>query len=253
MNCEIHEDTLISYALGQLDRRARQLIDEHLSCCVHCTQRLRDLQETLGCLPSNIDPVTPPERIKRQLLARIQKHQAAGRSDRWNTNFRRRLSRSVRLNVAATVGLALLSYLIIKAGMSWYQGHQARHLLSTRIGNAGDLFDLPQLRFVSLQSELTGEDVRAHLVWDESTREAHFFVAGLKPQAGLQCCVWLRSTDEKWLPPETLTFDNNGMATGVQEVQLPFQRIERVLITLGSTELSDVPAGRVVFSSLTAF
>lgn len=71
------ESQLAAYALGALDAEDRQLVEGLVASSPAHREELRQLREVVALLPYAAPPVSPPERVRERLLARIQASQAA--------------------------------------------------------------------------------------------------------------------------------------------------------------------------------
>jgi len=89
------EDLLAAFVLGTTDPEEDALVREHLEGCSTCTRVVQRLQRALGALPLAAESVTPPQRLREQILA------AAGASRRPEITAPRR-ARVLRLRPART-------------------------------------------------------------------------------------------------------------------------------------------------------
>ena len=64
------EDTIPLYAVGALEREERQATESHLlSGCVSCHSALKEYQSVAALLPFGLNLMTPPRKLKTQIMA----------------------------------------------------------------------------------------------------------------------------------------------------------------------------------------
>jgi len=63
------ENLLAAFVLGATDPEEDALVREHLEGCSTCTSTVQRLRRALGAVPLAAEVVTPPERLRRQILA----------------------------------------------------------------------------------------------------------------------------------------------------------------------------------------
>jgi anti-sigma-K factor RskA len=93
-----YRDELAAYALGALETSEKLEIERHLAGCEKCREYLQWLDPAVGLLPASVEPLTPPPRLRRSLLAAVeadlkakrQAEKAKTRSERglWGTIWR---------------------------------------------------------------------------------------------------------------------------------------------------------------------
>ena len=69
MRCEIAEGLLTERALGQLPESKLQELEEHLSCCPHCTRRDREIREALEQFGQWDEPEPPARMVESTIRA----------------------------------------------------------------------------------------------------------------------------------------------------------------------------------------
>jgi anti-sigma-K factor RskA len=65
-------DDLAAYAIGALPRDEAAELEGHLAGCESCRARLRWLQPAVDMLPASVEQLTPPERIRNELMATVR-------------------------------------------------------------------------------------------------------------------------------------------------------------------------------------
>jgi anti-sigma-K factor RskA len=65
-------DDLAAYAIGALPRDEAAELERHLAGCESCRARLRWLQPAVDTLPASVEQLTPPARIRDELMATVR-------------------------------------------------------------------------------------------------------------------------------------------------------------------------------------
>ncbi|KKC47235.1 MULTISPECIES: anti-sigma factor domain-containing protein [Paenibacillus] len=64
-------DNVELYAAGALDAAERAAFEEHLEQCAECGAELQELRKLMNLLPLAVDPVEPPEGMKKRVLGAV--------------------------------------------------------------------------------------------------------------------------------------------------------------------------------------
>lgn len=67
-----YRDELAAYALGALETHEKLDVERHVAGCEECAEYLLWLNPALDLLPAAVDPVTPPARLKRELMSAVK-------------------------------------------------------------------------------------------------------------------------------------------------------------------------------------
>ena len=62
------EELLAAFALGTTDPEEDALVRAHLDGCATCTSTVQRLRRALGAVPLAADTVSPPQRLRQQIL-----------------------------------------------------------------------------------------------------------------------------------------------------------------------------------------
>ena len=62
------EELLAAFALGATDPEEDALVRAHLEGCATCTSTVQRLRRALGAVPLAADTVSPPQRLRQQIL-----------------------------------------------------------------------------------------------------------------------------------------------------------------------------------------
>ena len=65
-------DDLAAYAIGALPDDEAAELERHLADCESCRARLRWLQPAVDTLPASVEQLTPPQRIRDELMATVR-------------------------------------------------------------------------------------------------------------------------------------------------------------------------------------
>ncbi len=120
MSCQEMEELLGAYALEALSDEEREAADAHLAGCPKCRHTLQQLQAIVDLFPLSVPAIDPPPRVKAQILARIQREEAARQfpAPKAPAPARRRFSVS-RVRTALLAACALVLLLLLTASFLW--------------------------------------------------------------------------------------------------------------------------------------
>jgi anti-sigma-K factor RskA len=145
-------DDLAAYALGALEPNDTPAFERHLATCPRCQAELPALREAVDAIPSAIEQIAPPRRLRRQLLGTIRR-EAKGHPAKRATGLRALRTAGV---IALAAGAGAVGYVIAGPGAASPTSIPARASASTgdaggRLMRAGDLATLrvrhmPRLR-----------------------------------------------------------------------------------------------------------
>jgi anti-sigma-K factor RskA len=109
-------DDLAAYALGALDPDEAARLDAHLATCERCQTELRSLRTAVDAIPTGLEQIEPPRRLRRRLMTAVRRE---GRRQRpasvMSLSFR---SRMLRLGAVAAFAIAagLVGYIVAGPG-----------------------------------------------------------------------------------------------------------------------------------------
>jgi anti-sigma-K factor RskA len=103
MNCEAANDLLALDAVGALEQSDRDEMERHVASCVACRQLAAQYVDVASLLPAALDPVPPPARLRRNLMAQVYAEANANPHLPWW----RRLVAAIPANRAITVAGAV--------------------------------------------------------------------------------------------------------------------------------------------------
>ena len=72
MNCQEFEELSGAYVLDAVTPEERELAEEHVAGCPHCTQLVQELQLSVNALSLSVPIVEPSSALKERILASIQ-------------------------------------------------------------------------------------------------------------------------------------------------------------------------------------
>lgn len=206
MNCEVCQDLLVEYALGELDRAECEGVENHLAGgCASCRHELREMQEVVGMLGASLEEIAPAPHVRHELLARVAAEQrdaaanaAIERSPATPAQQAAQDRRWQRLFAyAATL---LCGFLIGALAVRQYAGSSVtaespEAQLAEILESARQNFGSPQIRFASLRAAADEDSVVGHMMWDATGRNLHMFAFDIEPpSAGRQLAVWFVPT-----------------------------------------------------------
>ena len=106
-------DLLALDAVGALEPSDREIIERHLATCAACTQTAAQYADVASMLPAALDPVPPPARLRRNLMAQVYAEASAPAALPWW----RRLVAAIPANRAFTAAGALAVVAAIAFGI----------------------------------------------------------------------------------------------------------------------------------------
>lgn len=78
MEHEEIKNSIAAYCLGALDEEERTVLESHLkSDCAECQELVAEMQQVVDIMPFAVPAIAPPERVKANLMAKIQKEAKA--------------------------------------------------------------------------------------------------------------------------------------------------------------------------------
>ncbi len=112
-------DDLAAYALGALDGPETEAVEHHLAGCESCAEYLLWLQPAVDLLPASVEPVRPPERLKRELMATVRAEAAAEREALAPPKPARRRWRLGDVLLRPATGIAFMAVLVVGAAVGY--------------------------------------------------------------------------------------------------------------------------------------
>lgn len=83
MNCEEANDLLALDAVGALEPSERDEMERHVATCAACRQLSAQYVDVASLLPAALDPVPPPARLRRNLMAQVYAEASANAQLPW--------------------------------------------------------------------------------------------------------------------------------------------------------------------------
>lgn len=116
-------EDLPGYVLGCLEAEEVRRVEDHLEDCEACRRELSAYQDVAARLAASLVQIDPPERVKRELMARVEgarlSRKRAGEKSSWRTRL---LGGFRRLSPAwGAVSLALILVLGVSNLFLWQQ------------------------------------------------------------------------------------------------------------------------------------
>jgi len=87
MNCEEAHDLLALDAVGGLEPADRADLERHLATCAACRQLSAQYVDVASLLPAALDPVQPPARLRRNLMAQVYAEATSKITQPWWQRF----------------------------------------------------------------------------------------------------------------------------------------------------------------------
>jgi anti-sigma-K factor RskA len=123
MSCEESTDLLALDAVGALEADEHATLERHIATCATCRPLAAQYADVASLLPAALEPVPPPARLRRRLMAQVYGEATGGAPQPWW----RRLVAAIPSNRALTAAGALAVAAAI-ALLIW--GMSERHVAS---------------------------------------------------------------------------------------------------------------------------
>jgi anti-sigma-K factor RskA len=171
MSCEEANDLLALDAVGALEESDRAEIERHLLTCATCRGLAAQYADVASLMPAALEPVPPPARLRRNLMAQVYREAASAPMPWW-----RRLVNAIPANRAISVGaLAAVAAAIVFGVWGVSERNSSPALVSYMVSGG------------TSQESVTGT-----LEADTSAKQAVLTVHGLEPLPADQVYeVWL--------------------------------------------------------------
>ena len=165
-------DLLALDAVGALEPSDRAIVERHLATCATCPEHAAQYADVASILPAALEPVPPPARLRRQLMAQVYAEATAPQA---SLPWWRRLAAAIPSNRAFTVVGAAAVVAAIVLGIWGATGRQA-------------VTPGP----VSIVYMVSGTTATGTLAVDTITKQAVLTVQGLDPLSTSKAYeVWL--------------------------------------------------------------
>jgi anti-sigma-K factor RskA len=107
MSCEEATGLLALDAVGALEPSERAVVERHLATCATCPQVGAQYADVASLLPAALEPVPPPARLRRKLMAQVYAEATAGTTPLpWWRRLVAAIPANRALTLAGTVGVA---------------------------------------------------------------------------------------------------------------------------------------------------
>jgi len=83
MSCEEATNLLALDAVGALEASDRDVMERHVATCAACTQMAARYADLASLLPAALEPVPPPARLRRRLMAQVYAEASASTALPW--------------------------------------------------------------------------------------------------------------------------------------------------------------------------
>jgi len=230
VTCEERHDLLFLYAAGELDGAERDELRAHLAeGCPRCLGALAESEAAIARLAaSELEPVTPPETVRRALSARIAlesrmlEPQSLASPPRPASRMRTALAAGLAAAAAAGVVLAASQIRVMRAERDARTRHAALELIGS-----------PYMRAIELSGPALGFQGRGHLYWDYHSGGCYLRATQVRaPEAGKVYVLWFSDADGAPLRAGVLEVSRDGEATLLTEMPRQIDVTGEVRVTV---------------------
>jgi hypothetical protein len=230
VTCDQYRDLMPAYLLGMLDSEETEPLLGHVqSGCPRCAGALAETDSALSLLPLALTPITPPPRIRKQLLARISAPAASAGAFRPSApHFRRRTVLPWSVGIAAsivavgvglwalqeqraTVGLqSNVADLQNRLGAEHGQVQHMQTIVQAQDARLRQMKSRP-IQVASLLGTPTDAKATAHVFFDSKNSSIAIIAAGFSPLPDSKTYeLWLIPAGKNPIPAGTFAVDAQG-------------------------------------------
>lgn len=229
MTCDERREALFLLAAEELESPERDELRAHLADgCPQCLGAFAEAQALVAQLALEIEPVTPPERVRRALASRIA---LEARLAEPAALAARTGARGGRLRVALAAGIAAL----LAAGVTAFATRtRVQHAESDaqRRHAALDVIGSPYMRAIELSGPGLGFQGHGHLYWDYHNGGCYLRATAMRaPGAGKVYVLWFTDADGKPIRAGVLEVSKDGEAQLLTEMPRTIDVTGEVAVT----------------------
>jgi anti-sigma-K factor RskA len=229
VTCDERRDLVFLYAAGELDGAERDELRAHLAeGCPRCLGALAESEAAIARLAaSELEPVTPPETVRRALSARIAlesrmlEPQSLTAPPRGAGRLRTALAAGIAAVAAAGIVLAIVQVRLLRAERDAESRHAALELIGS-----------PYMRAIELSGPALGFQGHGHLYWDYHSGGCYLRATAVRaPEAGKVYVLWFSDADGAPLRAGVLEVSRDGEATLLTEMPRQIDVTGPVVVT----------------------
>lgn len=250
MTCEERRDAIFLLAAEELDAPERDELRAHLAAgCPRCLGALAESQAALARLALEVEPVEPPERVRRALAGRIALEARLADVPSGPAVERRGSWRALAL--AAGLAAAV-------AGGATALVTRSRVVAVERVAGqrdtALDVIGSKYMRRVEVFGPALGFQGRGLLYWDYHSGGCYFRATHLQPpEPGKVYVLWFTDSDGAPLRAGALKLWPNHEGTLLTEMPRSIDMTGQVAVTLETNAAAIAPTAQPVLSGELSF
>ena len=223
-------------------------LEQHRAECEHCNDFVRRSSEAWLLMAASLDKPTLTAELEANVIERVTKtQQIAGDLESAD-------SRGFAIGKYALAASVLIALLV---GTMWTSGWLGpsdpaaqRDLerikeFARQMGKLEQLertFAAPELKYVSLRMEGNTSPIQGYLLYDQLTKEAHFFGYDLVPNEGRTFKLWLLNDQHEVLKSKTIDVNNQNLGAAVVELPDDIGQLNEVVVTSESDPAAVTPS-----------
>jgi len=230
VTCRERRDSLFLLAADELDAPEGDELRAHLADgCPRCLGALAEAQAAVARLAQEIEPIDPPESVRRSLAARVALETRLGESQTLDAP-----ARGARVSVwraALAAGIAALlaagaTALVTRARMQSAESDaRVRHAALDVIGS-------PYMRAIELSGPGLGFQGHGHLYWDYHNGGCYLRATAMRaPEPGKVYVLWFTDADGAPLRGGVLEVSKDGEAQLLTEMPRSIDVTGEVAVT----------------------
>ncbi len=227
MTCEERRDLVFLLAAEELDGAERDELRAHLSeGCPRCLGALAESQAIVARLAADLEPVTPPERVRNALASRVALESRIADPASHSVSARRGWARTALAAGLAAVLAAGATALAVRARVE-------RAEREARTRSAGlNVIGSPYMRAIELSGPALEFQGHGHLYWDYHDGGCYLRATGLRaPGPGKVYVLWFTDADGQPLRAGVLEVSRDGEAQLLTEMPRTIDVTGQVAVT----------------------
>jgi anti-sigma-K factor RskA len=215
VTCAERRDALFLLAAGELEAPERDDLRAHLAeGCPLCLGALAEAQAAVARLALDVEPVTPPDSVRRALAARIElEARLAEPAERAVRDARPTWPRTaLAAGIAALLAAGATAFLTQIRVMRAEREVEVRHAALDVIGS-------PYMRAIELSGPALGFRGHGHLYWDYHSGGCYLRATAMRsPGPGKVYVLWFTDADGIPLRAGVVQLSSDGEATLLTEM-----------------------------------
>jgi len=229
LTCDERRDSVFLLAAEELDGPERDELRGHLAeGCPRCLGALAEAQALVARLALEVEPVAPPESVRRALSARIALETRLADSRALETARGARGGWALTALAAGLAAVLAVGATVLATRIRVTRAEQDAHTRRAAL----DVIGSPYMRAIELSGPGLGFQGHGHLYWDYHSGGCYLRVTALRaPEAGKVYLLWFTDADGAPLRAGVLELTKDGEAQLLTEMPRTIDVTGQVAVT----------------------